>query len=186
MVGSTKQHIRVISMLIMLQYCSYLSAAEVFTWQDENGVTHFSQWAPDDVRDVSKLVVHTNNPPNYDPLDDPYSIRNQAERTNETWKELEARKEERRERLRKEQEQNVRNSPQPYDYYYSYRQPRSYWPIHRPIYPPVRPPTRPPGHRPTPLPVHPIAPVRFAPDPMRSAHIGVRRSPAPNSSVRIE
>jgi hypothetical protein len=161
------------------------TAADVFTWQDVDGVTHFSQWAPDDVRNVSRLVVNANNPPGYDPLEDPYSIRNQAERTNETWKELAARKEERREKLRKEQERNARNSPPPYDYY-SYRQPRYYWPVHRPIYPPVRPPIRPPGHKPTPLPVHPIARPGFSPDPMRSAHIGVRRNPPPNAPARIE
>lgn len=188
--GSTKKYIRVISMLIVLHSYSSVSAAEVFHWIDENGVIHFSQWAPDNVVDVAKLVVHTNNPPGYDPLEDPYSIRNQAERTSETWKALEARKEERREKVRKEREQYIRNSPPPYDYYYSYRQPRQYWPIYRPIYPPNRPPTRPPihppGHKPAPLPVHPIARPVFSPDPMRSAHIGVRRSPPPNAPARIE
>ena len=160
-------------------------ATDVFTWQDESGVTHFSQWAPDDVRNVSRLAVNTDNPPGYDPLEDPYSIRNQAARTNETWQELAARKEERREKLRKEQERNARNSPPPYDYY-SYGQPRFYWPIHHPINPPVRPPIRPPGYKPTPLPIHPIARPVFSPDPMRSAHIGVRRNPPANAPARIE
>jgi hypothetical protein len=177
-------------MLIMLHSYSNVSAADVFHWIDENGVMHFSQWAPDDVNDVSKLVVHAKNPPGYDPLEDPYSIRNQAERTNATWKDLEARKEERREKLRQERERNVRNSPPPYDAYYSYVRPLPYWPIHRPVYSPIhRPihlPIHPPGHRPTPLPIRPVAPVHFSPDPMRSAHIGVRRAPAPNSSMRIE
>jgi len=157
-------------------------ATDVFTWQDESGVTHFSQWAPDDVRNVSRLAVNTSNPPGYDPLEDPYSIRNQAARTNETWQELAAQKKERREKIRKEREQSARNFEPRYDYHYPYVRPLTYWPVYRPI----RPPMRPPGHKPTPLPAHPIARPVFSPDPMRSAHIGVRRNPPANAPARIE
>lgn len=163
-----------------------VSAADVFTWTDSSGVIHFSQWAPDDVHDVSRLVVHATNRPGYDPQDDPYSIANQAERTNATWKELEARKLERREKLRKEREQLAQNAAPHYDRHYPYSRPVSYWPIYRPIYPPIRPPVHPPDYRPVPLPNQPAAPVKYSPDPMRSAHIGVRSSAAPNAPMRIE
>lgn len=167
---------------------NHVRADEVFHWVDENGVVHFSQWAPDDVANISTVVVSGDNPPGYDPLEDPYSVRNQAERVNKTWQALEERKEERLEKKR-EARQSPGNYPAP-PYYdpYAYRSPYAFYgPIYRPIRPPqqrpphVRPPhVRPPHVRP-PIypgkPVRPIAVPTFAPDPMRSAHIGVRRNP---------
>jgi hypothetical protein len=149
-------------------------AGEVFRWVDSEGVVHFSQWAPDDVEDVSKLVVKATNPPDYDPADDPYSISRQAERTSEAWKEIETRRDELREKRleaeKRERQESERYDYEPYPYYspyYSYR-PRP--PGFRPRPPHVRPPIYPPNR-----PILPIMPTSEWTDPMRSAHIGVRR-----------
>lgn len=161
---------------------NHVRAAEVFHWVDENGVVHFSQWAPDDVTNISTVVVSNDNPSGYDPLQDPYSVRNQAERVNKTWQALEQRKEERLEKKREAQDALAASYPaQTYHDPYAYRSPYAFYgPIYRPVRPPQhRPPhLRPPHVRP-PIyagkPVRPIEVPIFAPDPMRSAHIGVRR-----------
>ena len=44
---------------------------------------------------VSRIVLAANNPANYDPLEDQYSIRNQAARTSEAYKKVEEKREER-------------------------------------------------------------------------------------------
>lgn len=54
-------------------------ATEVFRWVDEHGVVHFSDSAPEQV-EAESLVLNDTTPPGYDPLEDPYSILNQAER----------------------------------------------------------------------------------------------------------
>jgi hypothetical protein len=120
-------------------------ADQMFTWTDEAGVVHFSQWAPNHTADVTTLKTASSNAADYDPAADPYSIQNQAARMNETWSKIEERKAERRKRREEAEERMAR--PQPPSYYYpSY--PYSYY---RPI---VRPIVRPPIHRP----VHPIFP----------------------------
>lgn len=161
-------------------------AADVFTWQDDNGVTHYSQWAPeDDETAASKLIVNANNPPGYDPAEDPYSIRNQASRVNAVWKSVEERKETRRKRKQDEMRRSQRAEP------YSPTTDDAFVYYSRPYY---RPPQRPghgPGFRPHPplqFPPQqkPIAGFNFAPDPMRSAHIGVRRRTTTAPPARIE
>jgi len=56
------------------------TADEFFRWVDDEGVVNFSQWAPpEDIDNVATLIVHSTNPPDYDPANDHYSIGNQAE-----------------------------------------------------------------------------------------------------------
>lgn len=125
-------------------------AEEIFTWEDSDGVTHYSQWAPEDSQDVSTLVVNPSNPPGYDPLDDPYSIRNQAERMNETWLALEEKRAERRQK-RRDETTNWRSYASP-DYVTDpyFRSTNFYAPGYRPIYQPVYRPINRPGARPLP------------------------------------
>jgi hypothetical protein len=165
--------------MLLLTICSAGTAfaTDVFTWTDETGVTHFSQWAPDDVDDVSRQVVHATNPPGYDPQEDPYSVSNQAERTSEMWAALQARREERRDRNRGDEAVPPRKPAA------SFPEERHYSPAfyYRPVNRPVSLPIYAPGHRlrarPQPLPhASPAVPASFSPDPMRSAHIGVRSS----------
>lgn len=164
-------------------------ADELFRWVDDEGIVHFSQWAPGgDIDNVATLIVHPTNPPDYDPANDPYSISNQAERTNQTWQALETQREDRRQK-RREAGQRERQDSQRYDYqpYPYYSPPVFYRPIHLPA--------RPPGHRPGPprlrLPIHPekpvwpVMPTSERTDPMRSAHIGVRRPPPANSMAEL-
>ncbi len=61
------------------------NASEIYQWTDEDGVVHFSDTRPGDGAVVTTLRVQATNPPDYDPVDDPYSIRNQATRTNTTF-----------------------------------------------------------------------------------------------------
>ena len=161
---------------------THARAPDIFHWTDENGVVHFSQWAPDNVANISTLVVSGGNPTGYDPLQDPYSVRNQAERVKATWKALEERKEERLKRKRETQKAFAAYDPaqRPYDPYAHSSLFAFYSPIYRPVRPPYfRPPhVRPPHVRPPVFPgkpPRPAKPVTFSPDPMRSAHIGVRR-----------
>ncbi len=69
------------------------AAYEVFKWVDEDGVTHFSESEPSAATtDVTRLVLATGNPTDYAPEADYYSIRNQAERTNEAYQRIEERR----------------------------------------------------------------------------------------------
>ena len=166
-----------------------LPAEDVFHWVDDDGVVNFSQWAPDDARHVVKLVVDSSNPPDYDPQEDPYSIHNQAVRIKETWSALAAQRDERRVQQREESQQSVRYEPLPYDDQWRYAPLGYYGPIYPPVYPPIHRPIKPPRHlpgdrpdnRPVPQPHNlpnavPAKPASFSPDPMRSAHIGVRNN----------
>lgn len=123
-------------------------ASEVFRWVDEDGVVNFSQWAPAKSDGVTKLKTVVSNTSDYDPGSDPYSIRNQAERMNQTWSRLAEQKEERRKRREEAAERAARLQPptyvyQPYPYdYYRYNRPIIRPPIYRPVHPIY------PGHRP--------------------------------------
>jgi len=197
---SGKMHIRKLTAAVSLAFVLVLAgiamsnaatADEIFRWVDDEGVVHFSQWAPpEDIDNVATLIVHSTNPPDYDPANDHYSIGNQAERTSEAWQALAAQREDRREkRLEAEERERKRQESQHYDYrsYPYYSPPFFYRPIHLPA--------RPPGHRPRPphvrppiypgKPVWPIMPKSEWKDPMRSAHIGVRRRPPPNSRTDL-
>lgn len=118
---------------------------QVYHWTDEEGVVHFSQWMPENVDEVDTLFIASNGSREYDPSDDPYSIRNQAERTSETWVKLEEKKAERRKARRDEAERTAQQPAYRYPYYASYPYSNRYYP---PYYPPV---VRPPVHRP----IHP-------------------------------
>jgi len=77
-----------------------VNAVEVYQWTDENGVVHFSQWAPTDPeeKDVSKLEVDGSPPPGYDPEADLYNIKGNQEYMESLWSDLEKRQEESRNR----------------------------------------------------------------------------------------
>jgi hypothetical protein len=116
---------------------------EIFHWVDDNGISHFSDWAPKDSNvEVTKLIVSDANPPGYDPNEDQNSILGQAERMNERWSELRERQDERRKQRLELEEQQRRQYAVEYDYpyyddsYFYYRP--GYRPIHRPGF----------GHRP--------------------------------------
>ena len=125
--------------------CANFSLAdEVFTWTDDEGVVHFSQWAPEHTAGVTTLNTASSNAADYDPESDPYSIQNQAVRMNETWSKIEQRKIERRKRHEEAEERMARLQPPTYydpTYPYSYYRPIVRLPIYRPVH------TKPPGHR---------------------------------------
>lgn len=139
-------------------------AGEVFTWTDDEGVVHFSQWAPQHAANVKTLNTVSRNPVDYDPGADPYSIQNQAARVNETWSKVEERNAELRKRREEEEERVARMRPPAYEYpYYPYYQHSYYRP---PIGPPMRPIVRPPIYRP----VQPIYPGRPRPHARKIQH----------------
>lgn len=117
-------------------------AYEIYQWTDDEGVVHFSQWQPDsDAEDVNKLTLAVTNPPDYDPAEDEYSIRNQAERTNSVWTRLEEKKEARREERLQALERETQYQPYYPRYYPPYAYPAypRYWRPHPKPYPPHRP-----------------------------------------------
>jgi hypothetical protein len=71
-----------------------LSAVEVYQWTDENGVVHFSQWAPTEPgKDVSTLVLDGNPPPGYNPEEDLYNVEANQKYMEALWSDLDARRE---------------------------------------------------------------------------------------------
>ena len=107
----------------------------IYYWLDENGVPNFSQMRPDGkTLDVSELYLADTTPPDYDPDEDRYGVREQAERMNALREEMEQRREDAREREEYAARQQV----------VQYREPvRSY--SHGIWFPPVypRPPYKP-------------------------------------------
>ena len=140
---------RLTALLITGIFANHSLAAEVFTWTDDEGQVHFSQWDPKDTSAVTTLRTISKNPVDYDPVADPYSIQNQAARVNKTWSKIEDRNAELRKRRQEEEERLARMQPPvyqyPYDPYVYYRSP-----VRRPIYRPVHPI----------YPVHPVRPVQ--------------------------
>jgi hypothetical protein len=136
---------RILATLLIACICANPSlAGEVFKWTDDEGVVHFSQWAPKHTAGVTTLITASSNAADYDPGSDPYSIQNQAVRMNETWSKIEARKAERRKRREEAEERMTRLQPPTYDYpAYSYPYYRSIY--RRSIYRPVHPIF--PGHK---------------------------------------
>ena len=123
--------------LLLMGITQAAFGSEIFHWVDEDGILHYSDWAPTNTDiEVRKVVISESNPPDYDPDEDPNSILDQASRTNERWQELKEQKEERREQ-RRELAAEPRN-PAPVEYYEPYYD-SSPW-----FYYPVRP-GRPPG-----------------------------------------
>lgn len=112
------------------------SADQMFTWTDEAGVVHFSQWAPNHTAGVTTLQTASSNAADYDPGLDPYSIQNQAARMNETWSKIEERKAARRQRREAAEERLGQLEPPTYYYpSYPYYRPIVRRPIHRPVHP---------------------------------------------------
>lgn len=113
-----------VAALVLLCAWPYTAnASEIYQWTDEDGVVHFSDIGPEDGAVVTTLRVQEMNPPDYDPVEDPYSIRNQATRTHAIWTELEKAREEREERRRQEAERYSRFAPASYDPYRYYSGP---------------------------------------------------------------
>jgi len=130
---------RRLAVLLIAGICaSSSSAGEVFTWTDDEGLVHYSQWAPKDTITVTTLRTASRNPADYDPGADPYSIQNQAARVNKTWSKIEERNAELRKRRQEEEERLARMQPPVYQYPY---EPYNYYraPVRRPIYRPVHP-----------------------------------------------
>lgn len=157
------------------------SAAEVFKWVDDEGIPHFSDQMPAAQNTkVSRIVLAANNPANYDPLEDQYSIRNQAARTSKAYKKVEEKREERAadraeaaERATQYEQQFIRYYDEPIrSYYYPslLNRPPYTRPGHYPPYHGGKPHHRPrprhhrrydrPEHRPTvPGPTRPAMPT---------------------------
>jgi len=129
-------------------------ALEVYQWTDENGVVHFSQWAPEkqpeDIRTVSiEGGQGAENGLGISEQDDPEGYRAHREQMDALWADMEARREAERER----QAQASRTE-------FIYLQPENNYAYDYPyIFPGYgnRPPTRPgrPPHKPRPLPSGP-------------------------------
>lgn len=120
------------------------AAGEIYRWHDADGLVHYSDEKPREDVAVTTIEIDASLPADYDPVADPYSIRNQARRLNETWTALaQARSE--REQARRQSTQSPA-APPPYYYLgnesyhgpYGYRYPWPYYPppIHvRPAHP---------------------------------------------------
>lgn len=130
---------RILATLVIAGICANPALADqMFTWTDEAGVVHFSQWAPNHTAGVTTLKTASSNAADYDPGSDPYSIQNQAARMNETWSKIEERRAERRKRREEAEERTARLQPPTYyypDYPYNYYRPIVRPPIHRPVHP---------------------------------------------------
>ena len=75
------------------------NAVEVYQWTDENGVVHFSQWAPTEPeKDVSTLEVDGSQPPGYDPEQDLYNVEANQKYMESLWSDREKRQQENRDR----------------------------------------------------------------------------------------
>jgi len=89
-----------LSLLLTLSLApSQAKAVEVYQWTDENGVVHFSQWAPTEPeKDVSTLEVDGSPPPGYDPEADLYNVEANKKAMESLWSDREKRLEENRNR----------------------------------------------------------------------------------------
>jgi len=106
-------------------------AAEIYQWIDDEGVVHFSDAKPARREVFKTLYVDVANPPGYEPSEDPYSILNQAKRTNLNWTEFDKERQQRKEESRQRAERYAPRTPRriasdPY-----YRPAYFYAPLHR-------------------------------------------------------
>jgi len=121
--------------LLVLLASSPAVVAEVFHWVDENGVSHYTQSAPpSDVEGVSQVILEDTRSSDYDPDEDRYGIKAQAERMASLREELKENREAQRERQRNAAAQQPVQYRDPYPYGRS-----MFW--QPPYYP--RPPVRP-------------------------------------------
>lgn len=82
-----------------------VAAVEVYQWTDENGVVHFSQWAPDEqIDDVATLSVEDtgDNGLGISEEDDPDGYQAHREEMAALWTEIEQRREQSRSRQESE------------------------------------------------------------------------------------
>lgn len=184
----TRRSVSAMAILSLALCTARAAAVEVFKWVDEDGVVHFTDERPvATTAEITHFVITPSNPLDYDPVEDEYSVKNQAARTNDYFKKIAERREERAKKRAEAAEKAAQNRPRFVRYYdatvRSYYRPY-YWPV-RPVHPiyPVKPGHYPrpvpfgpmPAHRPS-RPAHPAAPAR--PRPVRPAP----RSPAPMST----
>lgn len=145
------------SILLLALFIRPLHAIEVYQWTDENGVVHFSQWAPDEQQgDVQTVSVDggegAENGLGISEEDDPEGYQAHREQMDALWSDMEARREAERER----QAQASKTE-------FIYLQPENNYAYQYPyIFPGYgnRPPNRPgrPPHKPRPLPAGPEDP----------------------------
>lgn len=145
-----------ISLLTCLLYMEVVQAQTIYTWVDEDGVTHFSQTGPaDGSQPAETLDIEPPPAPARTPDEDYFSVIRQSQRMHEQRIELEKA---RAERMAAEAAANqTRTQPYQTEEYESserYRYPylaypyRPHYPVHR-YRPGYRPPHyRPPGHKP--------------------------------------
>ena len=83
--------------LLVLAWHASLGAVEVYQWVDENGVTHFSQFAPaEPVSGVNQRTM-VDDAPVVDPAEDRYAVQKTAEEMDALWEDLETKRQQRRE-----------------------------------------------------------------------------------------
>jgi hypothetical protein len=139
-------------LLLVFAWSAAGTAAEVFRWVDEGGVTHFSESPPEqDAQDLQTLEFSDPAPPS-DPENDYYSIANQSKRMEAMRAEREKAQAERDLAMRQlelEAAQNqVQQAPPHTEVITRFAYPPSYYP---PVWPrPPRPGPYPPGpgHKP--------------------------------------
>lgn len=114
---------------------SVVHATEVYRWVDDNGVVHFSQTAPNQVKaEVDKLALQDTRPSDYDPDQDIYGVAEQAERMKALREGMEEKRQENLKRQRETANQTV----------IQYRQPERYgYPVFWNPWPRPQPPLRP-------------------------------------------
>ena len=120
------------------------AATEIYKWVDENGVTHFSQTAPDpSVAGVSQQKLRDTTPSDYDPDQDIYGVEAQAERMKQMREDMD---EKRQARLEREREAQKQQAVQYRDReYYGYPVYRPGWVDPHPPLLPTPPIARPPS-----------------------------------------
>lgn len=129
--GHNQKFVVVIICFLLVGVSGPAVAVEIYHWVDEDGVMHFSEWAPNiSTVEVSRLTVTNSNPPDYDPHEDQYSIPSQAERTNVRWSELRRQRDERREQRLEAAERASRLAPTAYEPDEHYASSVWYGPVH--------------------------------------------------------
>jgi hypothetical protein len=125
--------------------CAPALAIEVYQWTDDNGVVHFSQWAPDDgVKGVETVSVEggvqQDNGIGISEADDPQGYQAHREEMELLWAEIEARREAERERQARAPSTEIVYVPSEPRYEYPYFGPGfGLLPPFRPDRPPHRP-----------------------------------------------
>lgn len=141
---------------VVLGLCAATTAApcmaiELYQWTDEEGVIHFSQWAPAEAVEGVEIVSvegggETDNGLGISEADDPEGYQAHRESMDALWADMEASREEERQRQRNAPSREVVYYPSEPSYGYPYVFP-GYG-----LRPPLRPERPPNLPKPTPLP----------------------------------